>query len=64
MTGIAGPGGSDYKEEGTVCFGLALKDGSSISKTKFFGAIGRDNVRNEATNYAIKLIFEKLSQNT
>ncbi|MDA9243398.1 CinA family protein [Amylibacter sp.] len=64
VTGIAGPGGSDYKKEGTVCFGLALKDGLSFSKTKFFGAIGRDNVRNEATNYAIKLIFEKLSQNT
>lgn len=64
VTGIAGPGASDHKKEGTVCFGLALKDGTNFSNTMFFGAIGRDNVRNEATNYAIKLIFEELRQNT
>jgi nicotinamide-nucleotide amidase len=62
ITGIAGPGGSEHKEEGTVCFGLAIKNGSISSCTKYFGAIGRDNVRKKATNYAISLILQKLNE--
>ena len=62
ITGVAGPGGSEHKEEGTVCFGLAIKNGSISSYTKHFGAIGRDNVRKKATNYAISLILQKLNE--
>ena len=62
ITGIAGPGGSEHKEEGTVCFGLAIKNGSISSCTKYFGAIGRDNVRKKATDHAIKLILQKLNE--
>ena len=61
VTGIAGPGGSEHKEEGTVCFGLALQDGTTRSYTKHFGSLGRDNVRKMATEYALNLILEELN---
>jgi len=61
VTGIAGPGGSEHKDEGTVCFGLALQDGTTHSYTKYFGSLGRDNVRNMATEYALNLILEELN---
>ena len=45
VTGIAGPGGSDHKPEGRVCFGLAKRGGSVAVETVEFGARGRDQVR-------------------
>ena len=59
VTGIAGPGGSEHKPEGRVCFGLA-REGSVITETVEFGALGRDAVRQAAVNHAIKILFNAL----
>lgn len=56
ISGIAGPGGSDHKPEGRVCFALATKS-DVTAKTVEFGAIGRANVRSKATDYALTLIL-------
>jgi len=56
ITGIAGPGGSDHKPEGRVCFGIATGDGGATCETVEFGAPGRDRVRGAATRHALLLI--------
>ena len=56
ITGIAGPGGSEFKPEGRVCFGLAAAGHKTITETCEFGAIGRLEVRNAACNHALKLL--------
>ncbi|MGH1354941.1 MAG: CinA family protein [Thalassovita sp.] len=56
ITGIAGPGGSDFKPEGRVCFGLATKSGDVLTETLEFGAIGRANVRAKSVQKAIALL--------
>jgi len=53
ITGIAGPGGSDFKPEGRVCFALAAAGAPTLSETVEFGAIGRDNVRSAACDHAL-----------
>jgi len=63
ITGIAGPGGSDCKPEGLVCFAVAKKDGKIRTKTKKYGPIGRDNIRAYAVETAITLLHEELSVN-
>ncbi len=55
VTGIAGPGGSEHKPEGRVCFGVATRDGC-VSETVEFGALGRAEVRRAATDHALGLI--------
>lgn len=55
VTGIAGPGGSDHKPEGRVCFGLATATGTK-TETVEFGAPGRARVRAAATAHALALI--------
>ena len=55
VTGIAGPGGSDHKPEGRVCFGLATRAGTE-TETVEFGARGRAGVRAAATAHALSLI--------
>ncbi|MCH2077189.1 MAG: nicotinamide-nucleotide amidohydrolase family protein [Rhodobacteraceae bacterium] len=55
ISGIAGPGGSDHKPEGRVCFGLATAAGVS-TETVEFGALGRANVRSKARDYALLLV--------
>ena len=60
ITGIAGPGGSDFKPEGRVCFGLA-GPGSTTAKTVEFGALGRSNVRTASVQHAIELIISRLN---
>lgn len=57
VTGIAGPGGSELKPEGRVCFAIAMKANLS-SHTKEFGAIGRENVRQAACDHALMLIAQ------
>lgn len=59
LTGIAGPGGSEHKPEGRVCFGLATPQGVT-SETVDFGALGRENVRQAACDHALRLLLEKL----
>ena len=56
ITGIAGPGDSDHKPEGRVCFAIATSAGAS-SQTQEFGAIGRDNVRGKAVLHGLDLLL-------
>ncbi|WP_132996619.1 CinA family protein [Sulfitobacter sp. TCYB15] len=60
ITGIAGPGGSEHKPEGRVCFGLATTSGIT-TQTQEFGALGRDKVRRAARDFALGLIFEAIT---
>lgn len=56
VTGIAGPGGSEFKPEGRVCFGLAT--GLDVTtETVEFGALGRDAVRIAARDHALALLL-------
>ena len=55
ITGIAGPGGSEHKPEGRVCFAIAY-DGVCKAETIEFGAKGRDAVRLGATEHALGLL--------
>lgn len=59
VTGIAGPGGSEFKPEGRVCFGLATPTGT-WTETVDFGALGRAEVRASATRHALALIASAL----
>ena len=59
VTGIAGPGGSDFKPEGRVCFGIATKDGVETQQIDF-GALGRTGVREATVAHALELLLEKL----
>ena len=56
ITGIAGPGGSEFKPEGRVCFGLAIKNRPTHTETVEFGAIGRGNVRAASVEKALNLL--------
>lgn len=58
ITGIAGPGGSEQKPEGRVCFGLAT-GGGLTTRTVEFGALGRSTVRNKAADFALKALRDK-----
>lgn len=59
VTGIAGPGGSEHKPEGRVCFGLASPKGVT-TETIEFGAIGRDLVRAATVKHALTLLLRGL----
>ena len=61
ITGIAGPGGSDHKPEGRVCFGLAQKGQPTRTETVEFGALGRGNVRASARDHALELLLAALA---
>jgi nicotinamide-nucleotide amidase len=61
ITGIAGPGGSEFKPEGRVCFGLAAEGHPTRVETIEFGAPGRDTVRRMARDHALELLSEGLS---
>lgn len=60
ITGIAGPGGSEHKPEGRVCFGVTSRAGTT-TQTIEFGAIGRANVRQAATKHALSLLLKELA---
>lgn len=62
ITGIAGPGGSEFKPEGRVCFGIATRDGCE-TETIEFGALGRAKVREAARNHALTLLFQAACAN-
>ena len=57
ITGIAGPGGSDFKPEGHVCFGIT-NGTETQTETIEFGALGRDKVRQAARDHALDLLLE------
>lgn len=63
-TGIAGPGGSEHKPEGRVCFALLTRGGDTQTTTQEFGAPGRGDVRAAATDFALAALcsggFERI----
>ena len=59
VTGIAGPGGSEHKPEGRVCFGIA-DEGGVRTETVEFGARGRDGVRAATVDHALDLLLDAL----
>ncbi len=60
VSGIAGPGGSEFKPEGRVCFALASSARPTHSETIEFGAIGRGQVRAAACDHALALLDQGL----
>ena len=60
ITGIAGPGGSEHKPEGRVCFAIATPN-TCHSETVEFGAPGRDKVRRAARDHALQLLLAALT---
>ena len=61
VTGIAGPGGSEHKPEGRVCFGLAVAGKPTLVETVEFGAKGRAKVRLAARDHALALLAGAVS---
>ena len=61
ITGIAGPGGSEHKPEGRVCFGVAQESGTR-TQTVEFGPLGRDAVRRAARDHALALLLAELQK--
>ncbi len=62
VTGIAGPGGSEAKPEGRVCFALARRDAATLCETRDFGALGRAGVRAATADHALELLHAALSE--
>jgi nicotinamide-nucleotide amidase len=60
VTGLAGPGGSEFKPEGRVCFGLARTGQETQTETVDFGPQGRANVRAAARDHALALLASAL----
>lgn len=60
VTGIAGPRGSEFKPEGRVCFGLALRGRETVVETVEFGALGRAGVRQATVEHALGMMARAL----
>ena len=56
ISGIAGPGGSDHKPEGRVCFAICRQN-KNVAQTIEFTALGRPNVRAAARDHALGLLL-------
>jgi len=61
ITGIAGPGGSEFKPEGRVCFGLSAEGRETHVETIEFGALGRPQVRAASRDHALSLLERVIS---
>lgn len=61
VTGIAGPGGSEFKPEGRVCFGLSQEGRATRSETVEFGPRGRAAVREATRDHALALLAAALT---
>ena len=61
VTGIAGPGGSQFKPEGRVCFGIATRQTSHHTETIEFGALGRRQVRQAAVAHGLRALWQILT---
>ncbi len=59
ITGIAGPGGSENKPEGLVCFAVATAEGIETRIVEF-GALGRKIVRQRSVDQALELLARAL----
>ena len=60
ITGIAGPGGSEHKPEGRVCFACATPE-NVVVETVEFGALGRENVRLAARDHALSMLLDAMT---
>src|SRR5690606_18186970 len=60
VTGIAGPGGSEHKPEGRVCFAIATSR-ITYAATQEFGAIGRPHVRRASVERALQMLIDEIS---
>ncbi|MCB1390588.1 MAG: nicotinamide-nucleotide amidohydrolase family protein [Rhodobacteraceae bacterium] len=60
ITGIAGPGGSEFKPEGRVCFATARTGAEPLSETVEFGPLGRSAVRAASVMHALLLLRRAL----
>ena len=60
VTGIAGPGGSEFKPEGRVCFGIMKRGFEPETEQIDFRALGRANVRQESVDHALGLLAAAL----
>ena len=59
VSGVAGPGGTPQKPEGTVCFGWYVC-GKTFTETVRFGALGRNAVREASCKHAIEKVINFL----
>lgn len=57
ITGIAGPGGSDFKPEGLVCFHAASRTGEALARTHRFGPQGRAKIRALSVAEAFQIVL-------
>ena len=62
ITGIAGPGGSNVKPEGMVCFSIAFENEIKLTETKKWGALGRNIIRQKATLHGLRLLSRTLKK--
>ena len=56
ITGVAGPGASEKKPEGLVCFALSRRGIETLTETIEFGFIGREQVREKSVRHALQLL--------
>ncbi|MBU2982297.1 CinA family protein [Lentibacter algarum] len=56
VTGIAGPGPSEHKPEGRVCFAVARENRVTTTETVEFGPLGRAEVRAASCAHALELL--------
>jgi len=60
VTGVAGPtGGTKDIPIGMICFGFYI-NGKLITKTQKFGDLGRNNVRQKASDFVYETLLELL----
>ena len=62
ITGIAGPGSSNTKPEGMVCFSIAFENETKLTETKKWGALGRNIIRQKATLHGLRLLSRTLKK--
>ena len=62
ITGVAGPGGGTAKKPvGMVCFGFCI-NGQTVTYTKQFGEIGRNQVRKSSVEFVLQTLLEFLDE--
>jgi len=60
ISGVAGPtGGSEKKPVGMVCFGFSI-NGNIKTFTKYFGNIGRNEVREKSVEFVFDYLYKSL----
>jgi nicotinamide-nucleotide amidase len=62
VTGIAGPGGSDYKPAGRVHLSTATRDGVFEHLQMDYGDIGRDKVRLATIETALEMLLRAIDK--